>query len=107
MSFLVSIYINFILSRVQHHRIHILLQAPRICPYSYQTGSYSITIYDAMNQTVVLLGPTEYTQMNESEQILITKEFRTELAQDQYYTVEVVVESIGAVRVKRKIISMY
>ena len=45
--------------------------------------------------------------MNESEQILITKEFRTELAQDQYYTVEVVVESIGAVRVKRKIISMY
>ena len=106
MSFLVSIYINFILSRVQHHRIHILLQAPRICPYSYQTGSYSITIYDAMNQTVVL-GPTEYTQMNESEQVLITKEFRTELAQDQYYTVEVVVESIGAVRVKRKLISMY
>ena len=59
-----------------------------------------------MNQTVAHVGPTEYTQMNESEQILITNEFRTELASDKYYTVEVVVESIGVVRVKRKNISM-
>ena len=60
-----------------------------------------------MNQTVAHVGPTEYTQMNESEQILITNEFRIELASDEYYTVEVVVESIGVVRVKRKDISMY
>ena len=60
-----------------------------------------------MNESVVHLGPTEYTQMNESEQILITKEFRTEIASDKYYTVEVVVESIGIARVKRKNISMY
>ena len=59
-----------------------------------------------MNQSVVHLGPTEYTQMNESEQVLITNEFRTGLAQDQYYTVETVVESIGTARVKRKNISM-
>ena len=59
-----------------------------------------------MNQSVVHVGPTEYTQMNESEQILITNEFRTELASDEYYTVEVVVESIGVVRVKTKDISM-
>ena len=59
-----------------------------------------------MNQTVVHVGPTEYTQINESEQILIINEFRTELASDEYYTVEVVVESIGVVRVKRKNISM-
>ena len=59
-----------------------------------------------MNQSVVRLGPTVYTQMNESEQVLITKEFRTELASDEYYTVEVAVESIGVVRVKRKKISM-
>ena len=97
--------INFILSWVQDHRIHVL-QAPKICPYSYQTASYNITIYDAMNQTVVLLGPTEYIQMNESEQVLVIKEFRTELAPDHYYTVEVVVESIGVERVKKKNISM-
>ena len=60
-----------------------------------------------MNQGVGHVGPTEYTQMNESEQILITKEFRTEIASDEYYTVEVVVESIGTARVKRKNISMY
>ena len=69
-------------------------------------GSYNITIYDLMNQTVAHVGPTEYTQMNESEQILITNEFRTELASDEYYTVEVVVESIGVVRMKTKNISM-
>ena len=51
-------------------------------------------------------GPTEYTQMNESEQILITSEFRTELASNEYYTVEVVIESIRVVRVKTKNISM-
>ena len=60
-----------------------------------------------MNQTVAHVGPTEYTQMNESEQILITNEFQMELASDDYYTVEVVVESIGVVRVKRKNIRMY
>ena len=59
-----------------------------------------------MNQSVVHVGPTEYTQMNESEQILITKELRTEIASDKYYTLEIVVESIGVVRVKRKNISM-
>jgi hypothetical protein len=59
-----------------------------------------------MNQTVVHVGPTEYTQMNESEQILITDEFRTELASGEYYTVEVIIESIGVVRIKRKNISM-
>ena len=59
-----------------------------------------------MNQTVAHVGPTEYTQMNESEQILITNEFRTELASDEYYTVEVVVESIGVVRMKRMAIGM-
>ena len=55
-----------------------------------------------MNQAVAHVGPTEYTQMNGSEQILITNEFRTELASDDYYTVEVVIESIGVVRVKAK-----
>ena len=60
-----------------------------------------------MNQSVVHVGPTEYTQINESEQILITNEFRTELVSDDYYTMEVVVESIGVVRVKTKNISMY
>ena len=59
-----------------------------------------------MNQAVAHVGPTEYTQINESEQILITNEFRIELARDAYYTVEVVVESIGVVRVKTKNISM-
>ena len=59
-----------------------------------------------MNQAVAHVGPTEYTQINESEQILITNEFRTELARDAYYTVEVVVESIGVVRVKTRNISM-
>ena len=58
-----------------------------------------------MNQTVAHVGPTEYTQKNESEQILITNEFRTELVSDDYYTVEVVVESIGVMRMKRKEIS--
>ena len=57
-----------------------------------------------MNQSVIQFGPIEYTQMNESEQILIVSEFRTELTSDEYYTVEVRVESIGVVRVKRKII---
>ena len=69
-------------------------------------GSYNITIYDLMNETVLRVGPTEYTQVNESEQILITKEFRPELASDEYYTVEVVVKSIGVMRMKRKDISM-
>ena len=69
-------------------------------------GSYNITIYDLMNETVVHVGPTEYIQMNESEQILITNEFWTELASDEYYTVEVVLESIGVMRMKRKDISM-
>ena len=52
------------------------------------------------------MGPTEYTQMNKSEQILITNEFRTDLASDEYYTMEVVVKSIGVVRVKTKNIRM-
>ena len=69
-------------------------------------GSYNITIYDLMNETVLRVGPTEYTQMNESEQILITNEFLMELASNEYYTVEVVVESIGVVRMKAKNISM-
>ena len=55
-----------------------------------------------MNQSVVHLGPIEYTQMNESEQILIVNEFRTELTSGEYYTVEVAIESIGVVKVKRK-----
>ena len=59
-----------------------------------------------MNETVAHVGPTEYTQTNESEQILIINEFRTELASDEYYTLEVVTESIGVVRVKRKNIRM-
>ena len=45
--------------------------------------------------------------MNESEQVLVTNEFRTELLRDEYYTVEVVAESIGVVRVKRKNISKH
>ena len=58
-----------------------------------------------MNQAVIHIGPTEYMQYNESQQTLIVKEFRTELAQNQNYTLEVVVESIGETRIKRKNIS--
>ena len=57
-----------------------------------------------MNQTVVHVGPTEYTHVNESETPL---EFRAELDTDERYTVEVMVQTAGVVREKRKDIGMH
>ena len=103
-NFTVGIYKLLIKLGIAKFLMHHTLQVPRICPY-YQTGYYNITIYDIMNDSIILhVGPMEYSQINKSKQTL---EFGTELDSDKYYTVEVIAESIGVVQVKRKNISMF
>ena len=51
---------------------------------------------------MVATGPIEYTQVNETESKLITRNFSNGINKNEFYSIRVAIESIGVVRTKTK-----
>ena len=61
----------------------------------YQIGSYNATIYANDGHSIYSLQSTEYRQDDEEEQTLIIKEMENVLSNEQYYLINITIESNG------------